>query len=311
MKLRNVGLVVAVLAAAVSCDRGQDRTTSTVAPVAQGSSTDPWNAPEPAKQPIERPLFWKLEKDGRTSYVLGTMHLGIDPETLPPIVWKQLDAAPAFAMEVDPAQLTNLDLTRKDGKTLRDELGEDYWKKLEDAMGPALAKTMLEMKPMIPVTMLAMRGLPPTASMDRTLHTRAVNAKKKLVYLETVKHQLSALEQVMDARSLKDLLDDLNGAHERTKAMVAAYQAGDGDQLVAIMATERELWLKKGRSAAEYDEGIDALLYKRNASWIEPIEQLHAEGGGFITFGAAHAVGPRGVLDLLAKRGFTVTRLVP
>ncbi len=308
MKLRNVGVLVAVLAAAVSCDRGHDRKP---APVAQGSSGDPWNTPEAAKQPLEKPLFWKLEKDGHTSYVLGTMHLGIDPATLPASVWQALDASPTFATEVDPAQMTELDLTRKDGKTLRAELGEDYWKKLEDALGPASAKALLKLKPMIPATMLAMRGLPKTASMDRSLHTRAIDRKKKLVYLETVALQLAVLEAVMDARALKDLLDDLPGAEERAKAMVAAYRAGDEDEILEIQAVERELWLKKGRPAAEYDTQIDALLYKRNASWIEPIEQLHADGGGFIAFGAAHAVGPRGVLDLLAKRGFAITRLAP
>lgn len=308
MKLRNVGVLVAVLAAAVSCDRGQDRKP---AAVAQGGSADPWNTPAAAKQPIEKPLFWKLEKDGRTSYVLGTMHRGIDPDTLPAIVWNQLDAAPAFATEIDASQMSGIDLTRKDGKTLRAELGEVYWKKLEDALGAPSAKALLGMKPMIPATMLAMRGLPPTASMDGVLHRRAVDGKKKLVYLETVPLQLAVLETVMDARALKDLLDDLPGADERAKAMVAAYRAGDEEHFVALLAAERELWLKKGRPADEYDEQIDALLYKRNASWIEPIEKLHAEGGGFIAFGAAHAVGPRGVLDLLEKRGFAITRLAP
>ena len=37
-----------------------------------------------------------------TTYALGTIHLGVDPESrLPPVVWDKLDAARAFAMETD------------------------------------------------------------------------------------------------------------------------------------------------------------------------------------------------------------------
>ena len=51
------------------------------------------------------------------------------------------------------------------------------------------------------------------------------------------------------------------------------------------------------------------LLLDRNASWIEPIEKLHARGGGFVAVGAMHLIGKRSVLDLLAQRGFTIKRL--
>jgi uncharacterized protein YbaP (TraB family) len=38
---------------------------------------------------------------------------------------------------------------------------------------------------------------------------------------------------------------------------------------------------------------------------------LHAAGGGFVAVGALHLVGPRSVLDVLAHRGYRVTRLAP
>lgn len=309
MKLRNAGVLAVVLAALVSCDRGQDRAKVRVG---QGGSADPWAKQEPKQDPLERPLFWKLEKDGHTSYLLGTMHLGVDPHTrLPQLVWDKLDAAKTFAMEIDPSQMSSADLLRKDGKTLREELGEAYWKKLEDVLGPAVAKTMLNAKPMFPATALSVRGLPQTPPMDSALHGRAKSQGKHLVYLETLELELAVLEKAMDARALKDLLDDLPGTEQRTKDMLAAYLAGDEAKMQAVQDSERALWLAKGRPAAEYDALLEDLLYKRNASWIEPIEKLHADGGGFIAFGAAHAIGPRGVLDLLSGKGFTITRLTP
>src|SRR5688572_19149553 len=112
MKLRNAGLLtVAVLAAVVSCDRGQDRAKPGARPVTQSGSADPWNAPAPAKDPLRKPFFWQVDKDGKTSYLLGTIHVGVDPSTrLPELVWQKLEAAPAFAMETDVSAAGSLDL---------------------------------------------------------------------------------------------------------------------------------------------------------------------------------------------------------
>jgi uncharacterized protein len=312
MKLRNASLLALVLAATVSCDKGKDREQKTGAPVTQGgsASSDPWSPQEPKKDPLKQPLFWRLEKDGKTSYLLGTMHLGVDPTArLPDVVWQKLDEQPTFAMETDLSDASQLGVQRTDGTTLEQELGPDYWKKLEDALGPAQAAQMRRMKPMIPATLLSMRGLPNTPAMDGVLHGRATNHHKKIVFLESLAIEAAVLEKWMNVRALKDILDDLPGTEERSKQMLAAYLAGDAAKLLSVFDEERARWKEKGRPESEYDAQMDDLLYKRNASWIEPIEKLHAEGGGFIAVGAAHAVGPRSVLELLAKKGFKVTRV--
>jgi uncharacterized protein len=312
MKLRNAGLLVVVLAAAASCDQSKPREKPAVAPVTQGGSSDPWNAGPPAKDPLKKPLFWKLEKDGKTSYLLGTMHMGVDPTVrLPDVVWQKLDAVPTFAMETDLSEGKNLDTKRHDGKNIKDELGPERWKKLEQALGPASAKMMLDQKPMIPATMLSMRGLPSTPPMDGVLAARAGNHGKKIVYLEPLTLQMSVLEKWMDTRMLGEMLDDLEIHDQRIKEMFAAYIAGDGDKLVSIQQSERELFKKHGRPDSDFDDSMNDLLYKRNASWIDTIEKIHGEGGAFIAVGAAHALGDKSVLDLLGKRGFTITRITP
>jgi uncharacterized protein len=297
----------------VSCDRGQDRAKPAVAPVTQSgsASSDPWSTQAPVKDPLKKPLFWRLEKDGKTSYLLGTMHMGVDPMSrLPDIVWQKLDEKPTFAMETDTSG--HLDIQRAPGTgTLEDELGPEYWKKLEAALGARQAQQMRTLKPMIPATLLAMRGLERTEAMDGLLSARASNHKKKIVYLEPLELQVVVLEKWMNARALKDMLDDLDGTERRSKKMRDAYVAGEGEQLMAVFDEERALWKRRGRPESELDEQMNDLLYKRNASWIAPIEKLHAEGGGFIAVGAAHAIGPNSVLDLLEKRGFKVTRITP
>jgi uncharacterized protein len=309
MKLRNVGLLGVVLAASVACKKSEDRPAQTGAPVTQGGSSDPWSNPA-AKDPLKKPLLWKAEKDGKTSYLFGTIHVGVDPTTrLPDLVWQKLDAEPTFAMETDLAQGGKLDIKQHDGTSLKDDLGPAYWKKLEDAVGDKEAARLIDVKPMIPVTLLSLRGLPSTPPMDGVLLGHAQNHNKKIVYLEPIEAQMTVLDKWMDTRALEDMLDDLPETEQRMKDMLAAYIAGDDAKLQAIQDSERDRWIAKGHSAEEYAQSANDLIYKRNASWIEPIEKLHAEGGGFIAVGAAHLVGPRSVLELLEKKGFKVTRI--
>lgn len=312
-------LLIALIAATTACKKSEapapkpaPATQSDSGSAAAPPAADPWAKPEAAKDPLPRPLFWSLEKDGKTSYVLGTMHLGVDAASrLPDLVWKKLEESKTFAMEMDPASGAKLKPLREDGKTLQQELGPEYWKKLEDALGMQDAARLVNFKPMIPATMLSMRGLPETAPMDGVLHGRALNLKKNIVFLETFEHQASVLEKWMNAQALKDMLDDVPGLERRSKEMLAAYLAGDDGKILAIAESEREQHKKRGRPEKEYDEQMDDLLYKRNASWIEPIEKLHADGGGFIAVGALHAIGPRSILELLEKKGFKVTRITP
>src|SRR5574338_1473664 len=100
MKLRNAGLLVALLAASAACQQRSDRghggadTSHAGSAAPTRTAADPWSKPDEARDPLPHPLFWKLEKDGHTSYLLGTIHRSIDPTTrLPELVWQQLDAA--------------------------------------------------------------------------------------------------------------------------------------------------------------------------------------------------------------------------
>lgn len=261
---------------------------------------------------LPRPLLWSAEKDGHTTYLFGTMHVGIDAETrLPPIVWSKLGAARTFAMEanLDDAQLASAIKPR--ASSLRDQLGDAYWKKLEAALGPNMANAVEHLPAMVPAAALAMRGLPQTLPMDKALAARAAGDRKPIVYLEPAARQLAILGKWMDVKALKMILDVLPEADERAKAMLGAYVDGDEHELLAINDREKDEALRHGYTAGEYEQEMNEVLYDRNASWIEPIEQLHATGGGFVAVGALHLIGPRSVLALLAQKGYEVRRVAP
>ena len=276
------------------------------------SAADPWSKPAPKKDPLARPLFWKIEKDGKTSYALGTIHLGVDAEArLPDVVWDKIGAVPTFAMETDlnaPALKKVLECV---GCSLKRDLGPAYWKKLEGAITPEVAARIDPMKPMVAATMMSMRGLPMTTQMDTLLLARAQNGKKTIVFLEEPSVQAAILEKHMNVKALKAMLDDLEGGAKHTQQMLEAYISGDELAMIKLSESEREQSLKHGYTAKEYDETLQDMLYGRNASWIPAIEKAHAEGGIFIAVGAMHLVGPKSVLELLEKKGYKITRVVP
>ena len=264
------------------------------------------------KDPLPHPLFWAVEKDGKTTYVLGTMHVGIDPDTrIPDLVWKKLDDARAFAMETDLGKAASIDVMRHDGGSLHADLGDAYWKKLADALGSDQAQRLDGMKPMIPATLLSMRGVPETPAMDGALYGRAAAEHKPIVFLEPIEAEEAVLEKWMDVRAVESMLDDLPAGEQHSRDMLAAYVAGDEQKIEALTEAERADFKKSGRTDAEYDQQMEDLLFARNASWVPELEELHAKGGGFVAVGAMHLIGKRSVLDLLRQRGYRVTRLTP
>jgi uncharacterized protein YbaP (TraB family) len=289
--MKRVALVVLVAALSGAC-----RNTSDAAPGG----------------PLPHPLLWSAEKDGRTTYFFGTMHAGIDAAArLPAVVWSKLDASRAFAMETDLDGAAASPAFTPTTRSLREALGAEYWAKLEAALGSGAAHEVEYLPPMVPAASLSLRGLPPTPPMDRVLSARAAGEHKPIVFLEPVDRQLAALARWFDVKALRMLLDELPTSEQHARALLAAYIAGDERTMLALNDDEKADALRHGYTTAEYDREMADLLYDRNASWIAPIEQLHATGGGFVAVGALHLVGPRSVLDLLAHRGYRIARIAP
>ena len=303
------GLVVTLVAlAAAACKQSPDRAPPP--PPAPAPAADPWAGSARPAAPLPQPFLWTAEKDGATTYLFGTMHLGVDPEAqLPPLVWDRLYAAPAFAVETD---VTDRAIARMGGRargTLHDELGPEYWKKLELALTPEVARSLDQKSAMIPATLIALRGLPLTQPMDSVLLARARTRGKQIAFLEPAARQAALLEKHLNARALRLMLDELDHVEQQSRQLLAAYLAGDEAQFAAILDEQRRDALAHGYTAAEYDASLEDLLYGRNASWIAPIEQLHAGGGAFIAVGAMHLLGARSVLELLRQHGFRVARV--
>jgi uncharacterized protein len=300
-----VGVVLAF--DTVACKRAQEP------PPSPPPAVEPTAALTPTPtQPFPRPMFWSIAKDGKTSYALGTMHTGVDAEArLPKVVWQKLEAASSFAMEMDmndPSVVSKLMCT---GCSLRRDLGPELHAKLEAALDPMTVKAIDSMKPLVAIVALTTRSLKNTTAMDAVLRDRAAARGKPIEFLETAADQIAALEKWTDLRALKAVLADLEAGETIMRKMFEAYIAGDDEKMLALTSEERALALKHGYTPAEYKAQTEDILYGRNAAWIARIEKLHAAGGTFVAVGALHLIGERSVLDLLAKKGYTVGRVTP
>ena len=60
---------------------------------------------------------------------------------------------------------------------------------------------------------------------------------------------------------------------------------------------------------SDFAEMEKALMSDRNQAWIPVIEAAAAKGPVFAGFGALHLSGEKGVLNLLAQDGYTITQL--
>jgi uncharacterized protein YbaP (TraB family) len=322
LPLLALALVVAFSGACKKSDKKEDpgagpgtgtgTAAPAVAPDAGGAATRPPDAA--AAAPDDRPVrafFYKVEKDGKVNHILGTMHMGIDSKRLPRAVSEALDGARAFAMEanaMDPTLIANL--KRDDGKTLEEELGPEYWKKLEGVLGADMAKGINGMKASTAAALLEIRGLPMTQPMDLALLMQAKSAGAKIIYLEEARMQQELLDRWLDARMVKVMLDQIAEGNQKTQQMLDAYVAGD-DATVEKLTNDRSGWEKTGRPDADYDQMMKELLADRNASWIAPLEEMFEDGKAFAAVGAAHLIGKGSVIELLQAKGYEITRIEP
>lgn len=126
---------------------------------------------------------------------------------------------------------------------------------------------------------------------------------ERKAYLETPGEQFDMIaagtldEQVAQ---LVALLNETGSGTDVLGDLIAAWERGDVDSLMAFMAAKDEA-----------DEvALEALLFERNRNWMPALEKLLAENReDLVVVGAAHLAGEGSVLDLLEDAGYTVTRI--
>lgn len=261
-------------------------------------------------------MLWRVEKEGRSSYLYGTLHVGKLSWAFPgPKVTAALRSTTTLALELDisdPATREALMGSGPADPALPPELAQRLARQFEVACVDAsqFAKVHPVMQVMT-LSVLAGRneGLDPSWGQEMVLTQFAQALKRPIVSLETAQLQLKALIP-SDPKEVRLVIDDTLRQLESRKGpatlrrLADSWAQGSLDDLANYeswcdcMATEDErLFMRR-------------LLDDRNPHLADGIDALHRQGQRvFAAVGALHMAGENGLPNLLKKRGYTVERI--
>jgi uncharacterized protein YbaP (TraB family) len=269
--------------------------------------------PQPAER--DRGFLWRATRDGRTSYLFGTLHVGKPAwRRLGPKTAAALRGTDVLALEVDPSdpELLKAMADIRPPQPLPDELQQRLTRAFERAC--VASESLAQLHPVLQastLTVLEARwlGMDPTYAMEQLLSAQARALGRRVVSLESAVQQTLALvpEDEAEARTLLDQslqqLEDSSGRRVLQK-LAAAWEQGD----LAVLE-DFERWCECAASDADR-EFMRKLNDQRNPHLADGIAAQHGQGKRvFAAVGALHMTGPQSLPLLLAQRGFKVERI--
>jgi uncharacterized protein YbaP (TraB family) len=289
-------------------------------PTTPGSAaqSDPWAKPaktgsvaDLACPSVTAPYFFRVEKDGKTSYLLGTRHIGVAWRKMPKVVHDAMENAKLVVFETVDNDGT--DDTPAKTKPARDALGPKLWARYRELAGDALADSVENDTPATAMLMLMITYEDRFAALEGEITARAEQLDKPMKGLETSAFQQKLLDKYLDARAMRSFVenvDSLDEIREDTIEDLTEYCAGT-DETPGLDPEERAEMIASGYTDAEIDTMNREMLDDRNRAWIPQLERIFAEGDAFVAVGADHTRGAVGVPALLEAKGYTVVRMTP
>jgi len=262
---------------------------------------------------------WKVAGKGGAVYLVGSVHLlSSDFYPLPPSLDAAYKDSDLLLEEVDMAELTDpvsqmalLSKGMLPSSTPLDTVISPatyaLLTKRAEALGvPAAPFKML--KPwMAALTLVQLEwqqaGFDPQLGLDKHFYDRAKADGKTTQGLETSEYQVSRLDGLsmeQQERLLAESVKELDEERANMKKLVDGWRAGD------VAAVERIVLSELKAEPALYQR----LLVERNRNWLPKIEALFARPRrALVVVGAAHLVGPDGLIAALKAKGYTVEQL--
>lgn len=275
-------------------------------------------------QDERRGFLFEIRKGAQASLLFGTIHVG-RPEfyPLPPSRQIHLAGFDALVLEADIT-----DTPRTTGATQKFAMYADGEDGLDKRLPPALLKRvdaqlarsrldrtpMMRMKPWMLGTVLslfeaAQAGYMPGLAAEAYMIRLAKSQNKPILELEGIEHQFGLFESAPWATQVAFLDDALkavetNAARREIHRIVQAWETAD------LPALERLLGEMRRQTSVGSRFTVDTILLGRHDAMVSRIEAMMADGRKYVfAVGALHVVGPRGLVEMLKARGYTVTEL--
>jgi len=293
--------------------------------VAAAQCPPPPQAPSPQQLQAARAdardhgLLWRLRKDGRESYLFGTIHVGKLPWSFPgPTLRLALERSDVLALELD---LTDPTVARQlraaSADTHVPALPPALRRRLDAQMAAAClpAQALNGLHPVLQALSLSLwvaraDALDAAYAQELMLAAQSRAAGRRIVSLESVERQLGLLLPADAAQTqalLEQALDQLERERVRPtlRRLAQAWADGDLDTLEQYAlwcdcadTEDQRAWLRRVND-------------ERNEHLADGIDALHAQGGRvFAAVGALHMTGALALPNLMAQRGYTVQRVL-
>jgi len=260
---------------------------------------------------VAAPYFYRIEKGGKVSYILGTRHLGVSLEKMPDNVLEAIRNAELAVFEVAPGD--QVARPAASGPPLSAQLGPALWERFRKLVGDANARSVEHGAPSDAMVVLIALYEHKLVSLDLEIQQIAVDAMIPTKGLESAAFQQRLLGELLDIRLLRAAIASTpdRAALERDAVKDLREYCAGTDDTPGMGGHEREQLRAAGLTDAEIDRLDQRMVFDRNHDWIPKLERFMARGGAFIAVGADHLTGRRGVIALLAARGYRTTRLAP
>ena len=263
-------------------------------------------------------FLWRIAKDGRTSYLYGTLHAARPAWMFPgPRTTAALEASEVLALELD---LLDADVRERLIKAANARPDERLPAALAARMEKRMAAECVDaaaLRGFVPefqvasLAVLAARreGLDPSYAIDLILALMARDLGKATTSLETPEAQIAALRMPTRQATIEFVtsgLDELDAGKSGPLLARMASAWTDGN-LWELESYER--WCNCLDSAAER-ASMKRLLEDRNPLLATAIDKVHAGGRSvFAAVGSLHMIGARGLPTLMRERGYVVEQV--
>lgn len=267
----------------------------------------------------DRGVLWRLERDGRVSWLYGTVHVGRADWIYPgPTVLAALVESSTVALELDitdpgvaqaltqlPPGVANQPLSASQRRRLQ----------IQAAAACVPVEQLAPLHPVLQITSLAAsvnrrQGLDPMWAQELILTGISRGMGKQIASLETAATQLAALLPTDPAEAQREINEGLDQMEDGRASRLLNRLVHDWEVGNLADLADYTKWCECLIDAAD-QAALSRLLDERNPALADGIAKLHEKGNVFAAVGAMHMTGPLALPLLLQQQGFVVTPVLP
>ena len=271
-----------------------------------------------------RGFLFEIRKGSQASLLFGTIHVGRpDFYPLPPSRMSHLSRIDTLVLEADISDLARAaTATQKYAMYGPDEDGLDKrlpagtLKRTQAVLAShgIDPRPMMRLKPWMLGSVLALfeaaqAGYVQGQAAESWLTGLAKAGNRPILEFEGIEQQFSLFETAPWLTQVAFLDEALRAVEDKTarreiNRIIQAWSTADRFEL------ERLLSEMQAQTTVGARFTVETILFGRHPAMVRRIEALMADGRNHLfAVGSLHLVGPRGLVEMLRARGFTVTEL--